>query len=496
MYARYSEVHAKCRSPNNRAELLAETGLLVHSFVDFDLHIPGSAAWFAVCGHRHVCTQGYDKAHEFMRQTNRIKRLSMGLFQGRGIRSTLGAQIFILLLGACTGVMSARLLGPQGRGELAAAILWPSTLLMLGSMGLNQSIVFHTGRRLFPASEIWTASLFLAAIQSACVILAGILVLPLVLRSYPRVVQNSALALLLAAPILLFGGCAGSLLQGRLRLALFNATRTATPLVYASALGLLILMRKPYLPYVVGAQIFGTVAGAGVAFGLLEKDGRPGLAWNSLACAGVAKYGLKTQFESINTYINQRADQLLLSLFVAPRELGLYVVAVTLSSVVAFFPQAMGIVTLANGSNLPPSEAKQTIAHSFRLSFAWLFVTCAAIFVAAPWLVMSLFGPRFAGAVLACRILLPGTLFLGLRQVLYEGARALGKPAMPSYAEGVGTLATVVGLYLLLPRFGFVGAAIASTWAYGISLLFIVLIFSRAMDMGLRRFFLLTSSPE
>ena len=428
-----------------------------------------------------------------MRHTNWIKHLGLGLFQGRGIRSTLGAQVVILLLGACTGVMSARLLGPQGRGELAAAILWPSTLLMLGSMGLNQSIVFHTGRRLFPASEIWTASIFLAAIQSACVILAGIVVLPLVLRSYPPVVQNSALALLLTAPVMLFSGCAGSLLQGRLRMALFNATRATTPLVYALALGLLIFLRKPYLPHVVGAQIAGLIAGAGVTIWLLQKDGRPRLAWNSLACAGVAKYGLKTQFESVNTYINQRADQLLLSLFVPPRELGLYVVAVTLSSVVAFFPQAMGIVTLANGSNLPPTEAKQTIAQSFRLSFAWLFVTCAVIFVAAPWLVTFLFGARFSGAVLACRILLPGTLFLGLRQVLYEGARALGKPAVPSYAEGVGTLVTVVVLCLLLPRFGFVGAAIASTFAYGTSLFFILLIFNRGLGMGLRRFLLATS---
>jgi O-antigen/teichoic acid export membrane protein len=405
-----------------------------------------------------------------------------------GFRFTLLAQMGILALGAFTGVASARLLGPQGRGELAAAILWPSALLMLGSMGLNQSIVFHTGRRVFLACEIWTAGVFLAAIQSAVVIFAGIVVLPLVLRSYPGVVRHSALALLLTAPVMLFGGCASSLLQGRLRLAVFNATRAATPLVYASALGLLILTRMPNLSYVVGAQILGLVLGACLNFGLLQKDGCPGLKWNGRACASVAKYGLKTQFETVNTYINQRADQLLLSLFVPPRELGLYVAAVTLSSVVAFFPQALGIVTLANGSNLPPTEAKQTITQSFRLSFAWLFVTCAAIFVAAPWLVTFLFGSRFSGAVLACRILLPGTLFLGLRQVLYEGARALGKPAAPSYAEGVGTLVTVVGLYLLLPRFGFVGAAVASTFAYGTSLFFILLIFSRGLGMGFRSF--------
>jgi O-antigen/teichoic acid export membrane protein len=77
--------------------------------------------------------------------------------------------------------------------------------------------------------------------------------------------------------------------------------------------------------------------------------------------------------------------------------------------------------------------------------------------------------------------------------VLYEGARALGKPAAPSYAEGVGTVVTIVGLYLLLPRFGFVGAAIASTLAYGTSLFFILLIFNRGLGMGLRRFLLATS---
>ena len=430
-----------------------------------------------------------------MRPASWAKHLNLQVFRGQGVRSTLGAQIFILLLGASTGVMSARLLGPQGRGELAAAILWPSALLVLGSMGLNQSMVFHTGRRLFPASEIWTGGIVLAALRSAVVILAGLVVLPLVLRTYPRVVQISALALLLTTPIWILSGCAGSLLQGRLKLAIFNATRAATPLFYAAALGLVMLLRKADLAYVVVAQIFGLVAGAGVTLGLLQKDGRPRLAWNGAACRALAKYGLKTQFESVNTYINQRADQLLLSLFVPPRELGLYVVAVTLSSVVAFFPQAMGIVTLANGSNLPPVEAKQTIAHSFRLSFVWLFVTCAAIFVVAPWLVTFLFGARFAGAVLACRILLPGTLFLGLRQVLYEGARALGRPAVPSYAEGFGTVVTIVGLSLLLPRFGFVGAAIASTFAYGTSLLFILLIFNRGLGMGFRRLFLATRNP-
>lgn len=57
---------------------------------------------------------------------------------------------------------------------------------------------------------------------------------------------------------------------------------------------------------------------------------------------------------------------------------------------------------------------------------------------------------------------------LGLNQVLFNWA--LGHPALPSFKEGFAV--TGVSLYLLLPRFGFVGPAVSSTLAYVSSLIF------------------------
>ena len=74
-------------------------------------------------------------------------------------------------------------------------------------------------------------------------------------------------------------------------------------------------------------------------------------------------YGWKTQLATVTYYINQRVDQLLLSLLVGPRELGLYVVAVTVSLALGFLPQASAIVTLAAGSNLPREGAKAFIGR-------------------------------------------------------------------------------------------------------------------------------------
>jgi O-antigen/teichoic acid export membrane protein len=427
--------------------------------------------------------------HKWLVQTG------LGNLRGRGYGTTVKGQVAILLLNVFTGVAAARLLGPQGRGQLQALILWPSVLLMLATMGINQAIVFHVGKRQFEVSEVWTGTLVISLIQSVFVILAGIVLLPVVLRNYPGVVRQYAFIFLMAVPVMFLAGYTASLLQGKLDMASYNLVRCLPGFVYAVGLAALTCLRRPHLGEVVASQIAGIVVCAGVGIALLFQKERLHLAWNRHASLSLSKYGFKTQFESVNSYINQRVDQLLLSLFVAPRELGLYVVAVTLASAVGFFPQAMGIVTLASGSNLPPSEARQAISTSFRLSLVWLLLLCTGIFVVAPQLIVFFFGPRFAGSVLACRILLPGTAFLGLRQVLYEGARALGKPAVPSYAEGFGTIVTIFALYLLLPRYGFVGAAIASTFAYGVSFVFILLFCELRLQINLRELFWTSAVP-
>ncbi len=425
----------------------------------------------------------------------RLDQTVLGRLRGRGYGSTLEAQVALLLLNVFTGVASARLLGPQGRGELQALLLWPSLLMMLATMGINPAIVFAIGKREFEISEVWTGSLVIGLAQSAFVILAGAILLPMVLRNYPSVVREYAFIFLLFTPIMMVGGYPSSFLQGKLDMASYNLVRCLPNLVYALGLAVLVCLRRGNLPGVVAFLLLGPVVGAGVAYALLLKREKLRLVWNRLAALSLSKYGFKTQFESVNSYINQRVDQLLLSLFVAPRELGLYVVAVTLSSAVGFFPQAMGIVTLASGSNLPPGEARHAISLSFRLSLVWLLLLCAVLFVIAPYLIVFFFGPNFAGSILACRILLPGTVFLGLRQVLYEGARALGKPAVPSYAEGFGTIVTISALYLLLPRYGFVGAAIASTLAYGTSFLFILLLCASQLHISLGQLFGISPAP-
>jgi O-antigen/teichoic acid export membrane protein len=414
-----------------------------------------------------------------------VKSTLAGHFAG-GFASTLLAQLGMTGLGAFTGIAAARLLGPQGRGELVALIVWPSVLVMLFSLGINQAIVFHTGQRHHSISEVATASTLIGFMQSLCVVLAGLLVVPLALHGYSPQVRQWALVFLFSTPFLMIGGYPANLLQGRLDFSSFNIIRTMPPLVYALGLAVLLLRRTANLPEVVAFQILGYVAAVVGGCSILLRKEKLRFSLKKQVLNSLLSYGWKTQLTTLTSYINQRVDQLLLTLFVSPRELGLYIVAVTVSLALGFLPQASAMVTLAAGANLPRAGAKAVIGNSFRTSLIWLVVGCSALFVVAPRLITLVFGPKFMGAGLACRILLPGSIALGLNQLLYEGARSLNDPALPSYSEGLAAVLTCVGLYVLLPRFGFLGAAIASTLAYSLCLVFTLMLFHLRLHFPLR----------
>lgn len=399
---------------------------------------------------------------------------------------TVIAQFLILLFGMVTGFASARLLGPQGRGELAAVTLWPMAFVFLASLGINQAIVYHTGKKRRSVSEIWTALLALGVVESLVVVAAGLLLAPRLLAHYSPDVQRLGIIFFIATPLLFFSGLPGSLLQGTGDLHRFNFLRLIAPGIFAAGLVALLIVHDHSLKAALEAQIIGYALAVVAGIALVYWQLRPSLGFHVGAAKDLLSYGVRTHLTNLTSYFNQRVDQLILSLLIPAQELGLYAVAVTLSMAVACFPVAAGINTFSRGANQSEVAARRTVAAQFRASFMWLLLACVGLYIAAPFLIVTVLGPRFTGSILACRILLPGTVALGLNQVLYGGANALGKPLLPTCAEGVGLIATAIGLALFVPRYGYLGAAGVSTVAYTVSLIVMLFLSGSRLQLGLR----------
>lgn len=389
-------------------------------------------------------------------------------------------------LGVVTGVLSARMLGPVGRGEYAAIIIWPTAIGSVLAFGINQAVVFHLGQRTFTVSEAATATGAIGLFQCALSVVIGLLVVPHALAGYSALVQHLGIIFVLFTPAMILGMYPANLFQGLADLPLFNLIRVIAPFTYCAGLLGLYVAHRGDLDSIIGWQVTGYVAALALGLAMVWRILRPRFQWNKVAIPRVLHYGLRTQGLSIAYFFNQRIDQLILSLLIPPRQLGLYAVAVTLSTAVAVFPQAAGIVAFSKGSGEHGADAKATIGVAFCSSLIWLLFSCSALYALAPFLIRHVFGGAFDGSILACRILLPGALMTGLSFVLYNAASALGRPAIGSYAEGASVIVTATGLFWLVPRYGYVAAAVVSSVAYGISFLVMLVLAHRMLGLNFR----------
>ena len=117
--------------------------------------------------------------------------------------STMLGQSLILGLGILTGILSARMLGPVGRGEYAAVVIWPTGIATLLSLGINQAVAFNVGRRSFTISEITTGATTIGLIQSVLSIIIGLAVIPFALAKYSTAVQHLGIIFVLLTPALI-----------------------------------------------------------------------------------------------------------------------------------------------------------------------------------------------------------------------------------------------------------------------------------------------------
>jgi enterobacterial common antigen flippase len=60
---------------------------------------------------------------------------------------TIANSVLVVLVNICTGVITARLLGPEGRGELASILLGLQVASLLAIVGLPTSSIYHIKKR-------------------------------------------------------------------------------------------------------------------------------------------------------------------------------------------------------------------------------------------------------------------------------------------------------------------------------------------------------------
>lgn len=426
-----------------------------------------------------------------------IYRLRLGgwmlrVWRGRFARDvvlTAGGNFSVTVAGAVGGILAARLLGPAGRGELAAAIVWAGVLGTVAQLGMPQALIYHAARDSEATPTLLTTALGLLLAQSAAVILLGQLLVSLTLARWQPAVVPAVRLYLFSIPGALLGTYLCAIAQGLRRFHLASVVRTAMAATYILALVAAFAWRWQRAGDVVALFLALQAATALVLLLIFLRFyvGRPcpsalsashfRFDWARLR--ELLRYGLKAAWGDISWIANARLDQFVMSAFVSTSALGQYAVAVSYATTLFPLSGAFAMVLFPHVATGRPGQARRQIKRA--LTWNLTVSTAGAIGLAlfSPWLLPWLFGMEFQAAVWPAVLLLGGTVILGSNYVLSDGLRGLGRPALPSAAQLVGVVVTVVALLLLLPVLGIMGAAVASVLSYGAALLY--------LGWGLRR---------
>jgi O-antigen/teichoic acid export membrane protein len=368
---------------------------------------------------------------------------------------------------ALTGVLLARSLGPVGRGELASILLWPSILAAIGSLGVTEAVTYETATGSSPVRAVAGSGLALAAVQSLTLIVIGAVIAPVVHGGRETETVHATYLFLAFIPLNLLTLYAIGILNGLQQFLAYQALRFMVIALMTGGIVLLAINRALTVRAAVIAYLVANAATAAAALLVLRRQGALSLAYRLETVRRLLGFGLRSHTTNVALQLNERLDQLVISVFLAPAKLGLYVIAVTLTAATSLIGTATGMAVLPVVAAL--KDPAERIATATRY-IGWVLLGAACITVPmvvfTPLLIRVLFGEAFLGAAPVARVLLVAAIFLSTNRVIDAVLKAIGRPLDAGMAECLSLGVTVAGLALLLPRLELLGAGVTSLLAY------------------------------
>ena len=389
------------------------------------------------------------------------------------------------LLGLLTSVMLARILGPDGRGGMAAVQNPSMILLGVGTLGITTAAGYYSGREPELAGRLMTTALAALLFWSLPLVAMLYWLTPFLLRTQASSVIQSAQMYLLIIPIQFAIGVPSCVLQGLGEYKVWNILRFQGPIAWLAAIGLAWWLGMVTIEAVSVFYLAGMLAVASVfVVAAWRRVSLPHQYDGDLLIA-LLRYGLPISLTAVIQQLNLRLDQLLIASFLSADKLGLYVVAVAWSS--AFSPLLTSVSQVIAPKLAATHDQKAqafTLHRTLRLCFVIAAVLGVVLLTLTPLVLPVLFGAAFVSAVPTALITVVAGGIASLNQVAGECLRGLGAPKLPIIAEALGLATTLVMLLLLLRRYEILGAALASLTSYIITLTTLILLIARRTQVS------------
>jgi enterobacterial common antigen flippase len=365
-------------------------------------------------------------------------------------------------------IITARLLGPEGRGVIAAATSWVALFVTFGHLSLAHVIVYVLGPR-DRATALPIVAGSLVAITAATTLGGWAIAAAMYAATGGGAFEHIPLAALLVAfaglPLLLWIENGSSLLVVLGDLKRLNVAQIAGATAAIVLVTLAVAVLRGGVIAALAAALGSYVVTVAITFARVLRDARPLRVSREIAGA-MLRGSARMHLGPIGSVLSTHAAVVLLTQFRPVAEAGYFQLALQLTTAMQIVPMATGMVAYSIVARDGAGAAWHEHRRLFVQMLAYAAVAVAAAWALAPLIVRLLAGPAFAPAVPVFRIIALSTFGSAVSYVMSPQWVARGYLVRVSMLMLVPAALGLAANVALVPRFGMYAAAWMMTGTY------------------------------
>ena len=409
---------------------------------------------------------------------------------GPSLARASGALLAARILGATgffvAAVIMARSLGPTGRGTLAFITVIALLVARLASFGIGGATVYFAARRPAERARILGTSAGFVAVSGAAAIGLVAVFLLLVPGARPAGLTTELIWLMIPGTVLvcLVEWGLSFLLGARLLRAQLVAIGLG-PWLYAAALAAAALLGDLDVERAAAAWVASGVAW--VMLIAILAISATGIAVPSLALLGESvRFGIRAWAGGLARSVNTRIDQLLMAYLSTQAALGVYAVAVNVSEALQYLPGAIAMAFAPAVAATAASDRREKTLRTFRGALLITLLTIPPAMLLGALLLPVVFGDAFRASIVPFLILAPGAIGFLVMRVFSSALMGAALPGRSSVPPMAALVTGVVLDLVLMPPYGAIGAAVASTAAFAAGGIAGIVLYRRVDRFALR----------
>lgn len=411
------------------------------------------------------------------------------------ISGTFGTRMITLVFGLATGIITARALGPENRGVFGLVAMFPASLVALTKFGQGISAVYFIRREKEDASAVASNLVLIALLTSVALTLITLALHRLLLDSILRGVPLWALLVVLPLlPTLLLESHLYGVLQATDRFRVYNTRLIAESILTLTGMSLALLVFRLGLPGALGVAV--AVRLCMTLWVVATIHGGSPLTWrfDRELFGRMWRYGLKSHAHTIAAHFHFKADIYLVAYFLVPAEVAFYSIAARLAEHLLWFPQAVGMALFPRLAGSHPNEAHRMTAAAVRQTLVLSLIPALLLAGLGRFLITLWYGADYAPAAAPLRWVCVGIVMMSLYVLLSRNFTSRNRQGINIFSAYLALGGNLALNLVMIPRYGIVGAAMATACSYSVATVLLLVLFLRESRLSVSEVLLLKRS--